>query len=66
MEGQQTTQITKFQHPKIKRIMQKNKEIGKIRKDVPMLISRAVHHFIKDLTQKCAEVSIKKGKTGHC
>ena len=46
--------------------MQKNQEIGKIQKDVPILLGRAVHHFIRDLTQKCAEVSLKNGKSGSC
>ena len=31
-----------------------------------MLVGRAVHHFIRDLTEKCAEVSMKRGKTGQC
>ena len=43
--------VTKFQSPKIKRIMQKNKEIGKIQRDVPILVGRAVNHFIKDLSR---------------
>ena len=46
--------------------MQKNREIGKIQKDVPVLIGRAVHHFIRDFTQKCAEITQKKGKTNSC
>ena len=46
--------------------LQKNKEIGKISKPVPILMGRAVHHFIKDLTEKCSEISVNKGKTGHC
>ena len=46
--------------------MQKNAEIGKIKQDVPILVARAVHHFIRDLTQNCAEISRNKGKTGHC
>ena len=29
-------------------------------------MGRAVHHFIRDLTQNCAQVSVKRGKTGHC
>ena len=46
--------------------MQKNREIGKIQRDVPGLMGKAVHHFIVDLTNHCAEISQIKGKTGHC
>jgi hypothetical protein len=46
--------------------MQKNSEIGKIQKDVPILLDRFLRRFIKDLIQKSAEYSIELGKTGHC
>jgi hypothetical protein len=46
--------------------MQKNREIGKIQKDVPILIGRAVNHFIRDFTQRCAEITQKRGKTNSC
>mmetsp|Transcript_13130 Transcript_13130/g.22186 ORF Transcript_13130/g.22186 Transcript_13130/m.22186 type:complete len:149 (-) Transcript_13130:187-633(-) len=46
--------------------MQKNKEIGKIQKDVPMIISRVTHQFIRDLTIRAAAISKISGKTGSC
>ena len=46
--------------------MQKNKEIGKIQRDVPVLVGRAVHHFLKDLSRQCSDISVQSGKTGHC
>ena len=58
--------LTKFQPLKIKRIMQKNREIGKIQKDVPVLVGRAVHRMIKDVTQAAADITLKRGKTGSC
>lgn len=46
--------------------MQKNREIGKIQRGVPILMGRIVHRFIRDLTQTAAAVSLDLGKTGNC
>ena len=33
---------------------------------MPIIISRAVHRFIVDLTNHCAQISQNEGKHGHC
>ena len=44
--------------------MQRNQEIGKIQKDVPRLLSRALHRFIRDLAGTSADACVKLGKSG--
>ena len=43
---------------KIKRIMQANREIGKIQNGTPQLIGWAVEGLIADLTKKSADLAL--------
>lgn len=42
---------------RIKKIMQANKEIGKIQSTTPQLIAWALEGFLEDITRKAAELS---------
>ena len=44
---------------KIKRIMQANRDIGKIQNGTPQLIGWAVEGFIEDLTKKAAALVVQ-------
>jgi len=44
---------------KIKKIMQTNKDIGKIQQNTPQLMAWALECFIEDLTQSAATLSMK-------
>ena len=46
----------KFQVPRIKKIMQKNKEIGKIANQTPHFIAHALELFIKDITANSVQI----------
>jgi histone H3/H4 len=43
---------------RIKKIMQANKEIGKIQSTTPQLIAWALEGFIEDITKKAAELCV--------
>eukprot|EP00474_Spongospora_subterranea_P006975 CRZ07433.1 hypothetical protein [Spongospora subterranea] len=48
---------TAFPKTKIKQIMQLDDDVGKIAADVPIMISRAVELFLKELLQNAAKVA---------
>ena len=46
---------------RIKRIMQSNKEIGKIKASTPLVIAKALELFIADITASASQIAIKNG-----
>lgn len=55
---------TIFSQAKIKQIMQKDDEVGKISASVPIMIARATELFLKDLVHDmCQIVETRGGKS---
>lgn len=53
---------TRFPMARIKRIMQSDEEIGKVSTSAPVVLSKAIELFIKDLVTECSKEG--KGKIG--
>lgn len=52
---------TRFPAARIKKIMQADDDVGKIAMAVPLLISKALEIFLKDLCDRTYEITLKKG-----
>lgn len=54
---------TKLPLNRIKKIMQANKEIGKIQSNTPLVIAQALELFIEDVTRLASQAAIKNQDT---
>ncbi len=46
---------------KIKQMMQKDEDVGKIAADVPIMISRGLELFLQQLVQRAHEIAAQRG-----
>ncbi|XP_029937972.1 dr1-associated corepressor isoform X2 [Myripristis murdjan] len=60
MPGQRRRYSVRFPPSRIKKIMQKNTEVGRIAMAVPVIISRALEMFLKSLLTKTCLISQSK------
>ncbi|CAK6965664.1 dr1-associated corepressor [Scomber scombrus] len=63
MPGQKRKYNARFLPSRIKKIMQKDAEVGRIAKAVPVIISRAVEMFLKSLLTKTCLITQAKLST---
>ena len=63
LEHHPSSTSTKLPLNRIKKIMQANKEIGKIQASTPMVIAKALELFIEDLTKTASSIATKNGDT---
>ncbi|GJE93609.1 histone-fold-containing protein [Phanerochaete sordida] len=52
---------TKFPVARIKRIMQKDEEVGKVAQATPVVISKALEMFLQTIVQEAAKVTAERG-----
>ena len=52
-----STTTTKLPLNRIKKIMQANKEIGKIQSSTPLVIAKALELFLEDLTKTASSIA---------
>ncbi|XP_039598064.1 dr1-associated corepressor isoform X2 [Polypterus senegalus] len=60
MPGKKRKYNARFPPARIKKIMQKDKEVGKVASAVPVLISRALELFLKSLLTKSCQIAQSK------
>ena len=52
---------TRFPVARIKKIMQKDDEVGKVAQATPIVISKALELFMADLVQEASNITIQRG-----
>ncbi|KAG2052370.1 histone-fold-containing protein, partial [Suillus hirtellus] len=52
---------TKFPVARIKKIMQKDEEVGKVAQATPVVISKALELFLAMIVEEAAKVTIERG-----
>ncbi|XP_041131752.1 dr1-associated corepressor [Polyodon spathula] len=60
MPGRKRKYNTRFPPSRIKKIMQKDKEVGKVAAAVPVIISRALEIFLKSLLTQTSQITQSK------
>ncbi|XP_058843560.1 dr1-associated corepressor-like isoform X1 [Acipenser ruthenus] len=60
MPGRKRKYNTRFPPSRIKKIMQKDKEVGKVAAAVPVIISRALEMFLKSLLTQTSQITQSK------
>lgn len=61
MKGAKDEDSRKLPHNKIKKIMQANKEIGKIQSSTPLVIGQALELFLQDITRLASNAALANG-----